>query len=161
MKIAKKIGAHIFFESNIFLFYRHTINAINKGYNSNSFNYRFNMNATYQFSSTLVAEFFGNFNSARHQAQGKYPSFTSYSMAIRKQFWNKKGSIALTAINPFNKYVTQETNLFGPNFNVVSIRKIPFRSIGINFTWKFGKLTFKKEEEKDNGNGNVNAPAEN
>lgn len=147
--------------ANLFFFYRHTINAIDKGFNSNSFNYRFNMNATYQFSNTLVAEFFGNFNSARHEAQGRYPSFTSYSMAIRKQFWNKKGSLALTAINPFNKYVNQETNLFGPNFNVVSIRKIPFRSVGINFTWKFGKLTFKKEEEGNKDNGNLNPPAEN
>ncbi|HKB44510.1 MAG TPA: TonB-dependent receptor [Chitinophagaceae bacterium] len=147
--------------SNLFLFYRHTINAIDKGFNSHSFNYRFNMNATYQFSNTLVAEFFGNFNSPRHEAQGRYPSFTSYSMAIRKQFWNKKGSLAITAINPLNKYVSQETNLFGPNFNVVSIRKIPFRSIGINFTWKFGRLTFKKEEEGNKDNGNLNPPSEN
>ena len=146
--------------SNLFIFYRHTINAIDKGYNSNSFNYRFNMNASYQFSNTLVAEFFGNFNAARHEAQGRYPSFTSYNMAVRKQFWNKKGSLALTAINPFNKYVTQKTNLFGPNFNVVSVRRIPFRSIGINFTWKFGRLTFKKEEEDSKDNGNLNPPAE-
>ena len=76
--------------TSLFFFYRHTINAIDKGYNSNSFNYRFNMNASYQFSNTLVAEFFGNFNSARHEAQGRYPSFTSYNMAVRKQFWNKK-----------------------------------------------------------------------
>jgi ferric enterobactin receptor len=147
--------------SNLFFFYRHTINAIDKGYNSHSFNYRFNMNATYQFSNTFVGEFFGNFNSSRHEAQGKYPSFTSYSLALRKQFWNKKGSLALTAINPFNKYVSQETNLFGPNFNVVSIRKIPFRSIGINFSWKFGRLTFKKEEEGNKDNGNLNPPVEN
>jgi hypothetical protein len=119
------------------------------------------MNASYQFSNTMVAEFFGNFNSARHEAQGRYPSFTSYSMAIRKQFWNKKGSVALTAINLFNKYVTQQTSLFGPGFDVTSIRKIPFRSIGINFTWKFGRLTFKKEEEGNKDNGNLNPPAEN
>ena len=141
--------------ANGFFFYRHTINKIDKGFNYNSFNYRFNMNATYQFSKTLVAEFFGNFNSARHQAQGRYPSFTTYSMAIRKQFWNQKGSLALSAVNPFNKYVNQETNLVGPDFNVVSIRKIPFRSIGINFTWKFGKLNFKNDEKDLNNNLNT------
>jgi hypothetical protein len=118
------------------------------------------MNASYQFSNTLVAEFFGNLNSARHEAQGRYPSFTSYSMAIRKQFWNKKGSLAFTTVDPLNKYVSFKTNLFGPNFNVVSIRKIPFRSFGINFTWKFGKLTFKKEEDNKD-NGNLNPPSEN
>ncbi len=143
---------------NAFMFYRHTINAIDKGYNSNSFNYRLNLNATYLFSNTLVAEFFGNFGSARNEAQGKYPSFISYNMAVRKQFWNKKGSLALSIINPFNKYVTQQTILFGPNFNVTSTRKVPFRSFGINFTWKFGKLVFKKEDDQT---GNSNATGEN
>lgn len=142
--------------SNAFFFHRHTINELDPGFNSNSFNYRFNVNATYQVIPTLVGEFFGNFNSARHEAQGIYPSFTSYNIAIRKQFWNKKGSIAFTTTNPFNKYVVQDTKLFGSNFSVNSTRKIPFRSFGLNFTWKFGKLEFKQnKEEKDN---NLNAP---
>jgi outer membrane receptor protein involved in Fe transport len=150
------LGSSMTIRSNIFCFQRHTINAIDPGYNSNSFNYRFNLNASYQFSKTLAGEFFGNFNSARHEAQGKYPSFTSYSVALRKQFWNKKGSLALTAINPFAKYVSQRTELFGPNFTVNSLRQIPFRSIGINFTWKFGKLEFKKEkEDKQDNNSNI------
>lgn len=147
--------------TNLFFFYRHTINAIDKGYNSHSFNYRFNMNANYQFSKTLVAEFFGNFNSSRHEAQGRYPSFTSYNLALRKQFWNKKGSLAFTAIDPFNKYLSFKTNLFGPNFNIVSIRKVPFRSFGLNFTWKFGKLVFKNKEESNSENTNLNPPSEN
>lgn len=145
--------------SNLFLFHRHTINALDHGYNSNSFNYRVNLNATYQFSKLLVAEFFGNFNSARHEVQGRYPSFTSYSMAIRKQFWKKKGSLALTATNPFNKYINQHTVVLGPGFLIDATRKIPFRSIGINFTWKFGKLEFKnKEENNNNNNNNLNPP---
>ena len=167
--VEKNMGTNLFADlhvnskldvrSNVIFFYRHTINAIDAGYNSNSFNYRFNINASYQFSKTLVAEFFGNFNSARHEAQGSYPSFISYSTAIRKQFWNKKGSIALSGNNIFSKYVTQKTTLSGPNFIVNSTRGIPFRSIALNFTWKFGKLTFKKEKEENNGN--LNAPAEN
>jgi ferric enterobactin receptor len=144
--------------TNLFFFYRHTINTIDKGYNYNSFNYRANLNAAYQLSNTLAAEFFGNFNSARHEAQGKYPSFTSYSLAVRKQFWNKKGSLALTASNPFKKYVDQKTEVFGPNFTINGLRSIPFRSIGINFTWKFGKLEFKKDKEKINDS--LNAPTE-
>jgi len=135
--------------SNLAFFKRHTINAIDAGYNSNSFNYRINMNASYQFSKTLAGEFFGNFNSPRHEAQGKYPSFTSYSMAIRKQFWNKKGSFALSATNPFSQYVKQATEVFGPNFSVNSTRRIPFRQVSLNFTWKFGKLEFKKDENKE------------
>ena len=162
----KNIGASLFgdvhptsalgIRLNLFMFERHTINKIDTGYNSNSFNYRININLSYQFKNNYAAEFFGNFNSPRNEVQGKYPSFTSYSFAIRKQIWDKKGSIALTATNPFSEYVVQNTSLFGPGFNVNSTRKIPFRSIGINFTWKFGKLKFKKERE--NNNDNLNAP---
>ncbi len=144
--------------SNAFFFHRHTINVIDPGFNSNSFNYRFNINTTYQVTPVLVAEFFGNFNSARHEAQGTYPSFTSYNIAIRKQFWNKKGSLAFTATNPFNRYVVQQTKLLGSNFTTNSTRKIPFRSFGLNFTWKFGKLEFKQnKEEKDT---NLNSPSD-
>ncbi len=141
--------------TNLFFFHRHIINAVDKGADRTSFNYRVNLNATYQFSSTLAAEFFGNFNSPRNEVQGRYPSFTSYSIAMRKQFWNKKASIALTATNPFNEYVNQRLELFGTNFTQNSLRKIPFRSFGINFTWKFGKLEFKKENEERNNDANM------
>ena len=133
--------------ANLFFFHRHIINGIDLGRSPSSFNYRTNMNISYQFSNTVSGEFFGNFNSTRNELQGRYPSFTSYTIAARKQFWNKKGSLALTATNLFNEYVRQPTVLFGTNFTTNSVRKIPFRSIGLNFTWKFGKLDFKKEKD--------------
>lgn len=135
------------FRTNLMLFHRRTINQQNPGYNSTNFNYRLNANATYQFTSSLVAEFFGNFNSARNEAQGKYPSTVTYSFAARKQFWNKKGSLALTTTNPFANYLIQKTALFGPGFTINRVQKIPVRSFGINFTWKFGGLEFKKERQ--------------
>ena len=144
--------------TNVFAFYRHTINAIDTGYNSNSFNYRFNVNASYQFTKTIAVEFFGNFNSARHQAQGTYPSFTTYSFAIRKQLWKKKCSVAFTANNPFNEYVNRRTTIFGPGFTVTNLQRIPFRSFGLNFTWKFGTLEFKKI--KEDNSINLNPPTE-
>jgi ferric enterobactin receptor len=145
--------------TNLFLYERHTINTIDKGYNYNSFNYHINLNADYQFSKTLLAEFFGDFRSARHEAQGTYPSYTTYSIAVRKQFWNKKGSLALTASNPFHKNLDMKTKVFGSGFTIDQTRTIPFRSIGINFTWKFGKLTFKKDKEKPDDS--LNTPPEN
>lgn len=143
--------------SNIIYFYRQTINDINPGYNSTATIGRFNLNTSYQFSGNFATEFFGSFNSRHHEAQGYYPSFISYSLALRKQFWNKKGSIALSANNFFSKYVYQRTQLFGPGFESNSIRWIPYRSIGINFTWKFGGLVVKKEKADEN-NIELSAP---
>jgi len=136
------------FRTNLFLFHRHIINKIDPGADRTSFNYRINVNATYQFTPTLVAEFFGNFNSPRNEVQGKYPSFTTYNLAIRKQFWNKKASLAFTTTNPFNEYVNQKMEIYGTNFSQTSLRQIPYRSFGINFTWKFGMLEFKKDKEE-------------
>jgi outer membrane receptor protein involved in Fe transport len=148
------ISQHLELRSNLFFFQRHTINALDPGYNANSFNYRLNINISYQFTKTLIGEFFGNFRSPRNEVQGRYPSFTTYNLALRKQFWNKKASIALTATNPFNNYVNEKTVLFGPDFTIHAERKIPFRSFGLNFTWKFGRLDFKKSKE-DNPDNNI------
>jgi ferric enterobactin receptor len=135
--------------TNLFFFHRETINALDPGLNAHSWNYRVNMNLSYNFSTTLAGEFFANFNSPRNELQGKYPSFSSYTFAFRKQIWKKKGSIALTATNIFSEYLNQTTTLYGQGFTINSTRKIPFRSIGINFTWKFGKLEFKKAKPEN------------
>ncbi len=146
--ITKKINLR----SNISGFQRYIINTLAPNSNISGFNYRINLNATYQITSALTVELFGNFNSPRINVQGKMPSFTTYNFAIRQQLFHKKGSIALTATNPFNKYVDQKTELTGPNFDLYNIRQLPYRSFGINFTYKFGKLEFKKQKEAEDVN---------
>jgi ferric enterobactin receptor len=136
--------------TNLAFFDRYIQNGIDPGDNITSFNYRVNMNVTYQFNNNFVAEAFGNFNSPRNEVQGKFPSFTSYNFAFRKQIWNKKGSIGFTTTNPFNKYVNQTTAVIGQGFILNSTRKIPYRSFGISFMYKFGKLEFKKDKEEKN-----------
>ena len=98
----------------------------------------------------LAFEFFGNFNSPRTGVQGTVPSFTTYSLAVRKQFFKKKASIALTATNPFGEYINQKTNLSGDNFTLSTVRQVPYRSFGLNFTFKFGNVKFKPKEEEHN-----------
>ena len=145
-------GKKLNIRSNLSLFDRYISTGTTSNTTSssiNSINYRVNVNATYQLNSTFVLEIFGNFNSPRTEIQGKYPSFTSYNFAFRKQIWNKKGSIAFTTTNPFANYVNQATAVTGQDFVLNSLRRIPYRSFGINFTYKFGKLEFKKEEKKD------------
>jgi outer membrane receptor protein involved in Fe transport len=148
------IGKKLNLRGNLSTFYRYINAGILGSLPIHSFNYRINLNATYQVSNTFVLEFFGNFNSARNEVQGKYPSFTSYNFAARKQFWNKKASIAFTTTNPLGEYVNQATEVSGANFMLNSLRQVPFRSFGLNFTYKFGKLEFKKDKEE-----NKEAPA--
>jgi ferric enterobactin receptor len=123
------------------------------------FTYRINLNGSYQFANDLAAEFFVNYRSSQKGIQGTNPAFAFYNFAVRKQFMNKKASIGLTAANPFNQYVNQHSTTFGSNFNQTSIRQVPFRSFGISLSYKFGKLEFKKDKERDDNNAPV--PAEN
>ena len=116
------------------------------------FNYRINMNLTYQISKTFVVEAFGNFNSPKVNAQGTMPSFTTYNFALRKQFFDKNLSIAISATNVFNKYVNQKTQLTGNNFVLYNERQLPYRSFGINITYKFGRLEFKGEKTIEDTN---------
>ncbi|MDB5134514.1 MAG: Ferric enterobactin receptor precursor [Mucilaginibacter sp.] len=116
------------------------------------FTYRINLNATYQFAHDLTAEVFGNYNSSQRTIQGTRPVFAFYNLAVRKQLWNKKASIGLTAADPFSPYISQKSTTVGANFDQSNLREVPFRSFGITLSYKFGKLEFKKDKEKEDNN---------
>jgi hypothetical protein len=63
---------------------------------------------------------------------------------------NKKLSVGLTAVNPFSHYIRQETTVINAGYTSGNIRMVPFQSFGINFSYKFGKLEFKKNKDEDN-----------
>jgi len=144
-----KVNEKLSFRPNVFYYYRRILNSIDSKYNAYSNNVRSTINITYKINKNLISEFFGNLNSARNEIQGKYPSYSSYSLAFKRPFNNKKGSIGLVANNPFALYIKQGTIISGPNFNSSIIRYIPSRSFGISFSWRFGKLEFKKDKNKD------------
>jgi len=148
LPFTKKIN----FRTNISCFQRYINTGLASGGNIQGFNYRANANASYELSKTLIIELMGNFNSPRINAQGKMPAFTTYNFAFRKQLFNKKGSIAVTATNFLNKYVVQKTVLTGENFSILNERQLPYRSFGFNFTYKFGKMEFRKEKEMEDIN---------
>ena len=114
------------------------------------FAYRLNLNGSYSFGHDLNVEGFANYNSSQRTIQGTRPAFAFYNLAIRKQFLNKKLSLGITAANPFNQYVNQKSTASAINFSQTNIRQTTSRSFGISASYKFGKLEFKKGEEKDN-----------
>lgn len=110
------------------------------------FTYRANLNVSYAFQPTLVAEIFGNYRSSQKNIQGERPSSFFYNLAVRKQFWNKNASVGLTMANPFNHYMNQRSTKYGESFYQVNLREVPVQSFGISLSYKFGKLEFKKGE---------------
>ncbi len=122
------------------------------GNTSEGLRVRFNMNASYQLPKDLVLELFGMYSSATRNIQGKVPQFFIYNFAFRKMFWDKKASFGFTTINPFSKYVRQVSTITTYNSMADNVRQMPLRSFGISFTYKFGKMEFKKNKEEDNSN---------
>ena len=76
------------------------------------------------------------------------------SFGFKKEFSNKRGSIGIGLIEPWSKYKSFETDLSGNNFIQSSNNQILFRSIQINFKYKFGKLKFDPIKGKSGINNN-------
>ncbi|PQJ10678.1 TonB-dependent receptor [Flavipsychrobacter stenotrophus] len=135
---------------NVFATHRYLMTSIGSGNIDAGIRLRVNLNISYVFPHNLVAEAFGNYNSATNNIQGRSPQNISYTMAFRKQFWDKKASIGVTATNLFNEYTRQVTTINSGSYTSYSVRSVPYRSVGISFTYKFGKLEFKKNKDEEN-----------
>jgi hypothetical protein len=145
---------------NAMLFHRYLVTNTSIGNTDIGFRFRLNMTATYKVTPTTIAEVFGNYNSPTQNIQGKSPQWFAYTFALRKQFWDKKASLGLTATNPFNKYIDQVTTISTDGYSSYVVRQVPAQSFGISFTWNFGRLEFKNDREEENNYLN-NPPAGN
>jgi ferric enterobactin receptor len=111
-----------------------------------SYEYNLFMNGEIKLSGTLKADFFGFFRSPVRTIQGDNPAFTIYGMGVRKEF--KNSSIGLTLIEPFNADKFFDSNITTSEFVQRTSFSIPFRSIGVNFRYKFGNVDFKERKAK-------------
>ncbi len=146
---AVALGHTVNIRPNIQLYRRETNNAYATPSRISGFEYRFNLNASWQISKDLIAEAFGNYKSGI-KWQGRQADFLSYTIAFKKQLFNNKGSIGLVAVNPFTKYLEQKTVQETGNANATNVLYIPYRSFGINFMYKFGKIKVARSKDAEN-----------
>jgi len=106
------------------------------------------LRATLALPANLIAESFAFGSAARHTIQGTTPSFSIFGVGLRKQFMQKKMSIGVNALEPFNKYKSFDSHLTSPGFDQSSSFKLPFRSFGLTFSYSFGKLNFSNPNQK-------------
>lgn len=149
LSLSLPVNKKLNIRTNIIVFNRHLKNIYDTPPVTNGFALRANMNIACQFTPSFAAEIFGNYNSGM-KWQGRRPSAFSYTIAVRKQFKNNKGSMGFIAVNPFNKYISQRTLQQANGFTTDIFQQLPYRSFGISFTYKFGKLKFSKPKESDN-----------
>jgi outer membrane receptor protein involved in Fe transport len=83
---------------------------------------------------------FGGFRGNRVQLQGVQGGMGMYSLGLRKEFDNKKGSIGLAADNFFGGMKIKST-LTSPVFNQVMVNNIYNQNIKLTFSYKVGKMS--------------------
>lgn len=108
--------------------------------------------ATFSFKKGFKAEVFGFYRSPQQSLQGERASFTILSIGFKKEFANKRVSLGLSIIEPFHKHKSFPNELEGENFVQRSNFTIPFRSFGLSFDYRFGKLNFNQRSRKSSIN---------
>jgi len=124
--------------------------------NENDFNndalvYRIFTSGEISITSSIKADMFGIFNSPRFTLQGQNPSFSMIAFGFRKDF--KNSSLGIRIVEPwdeikeFNSEIDGIDNK-GREFIQTSSFGVPFRSFGVTYRYKFGKVDFKERRSK-------------
>jgi len=98
--------------------------------------------------SGFITELFVIQNSPRRTIQGTNPSFSLIGAGVRQQLFKKRASIGLNTMSPFEKYKNFDTHISSPGFATNSTVQFPFRSVGLTFSYSFGKLNFNAATDK-------------
>ena len=102
--------------------------------------------AELSFSSSIKGDFTGIFSSPRFTLQGQNPSFSLLIFGVRKDF--KNSSIGIRVVEPWSQFKDFDADIVGNGFRQESSFSIPFRSFGLTYRYKFGKVNFKERRSK-------------
>lgn len=125
--------------------------------------------ASAQFAHGWGVQAFGFMQGNTVQLQGTQGGFAFYTLGVKKDIANKKGSIGLAGENFFANRFNIHTVLNSPQFTQVNDVYLYNRGIRLTFTYKIGKMTMEaprkkakgvnNDDVKSDGNGSGQAPA--
>ena len=109
--------------------------------------YNANLNASYTFEKGFSAQMFGMFNSPRVTLQGQSSSWTYYTLAVKKEILEKKGSLSAGMDNPFSKTIklsntfktdrSEQNQMSSKQDNILYIYTRQFR---LSMNYQFGRM---------------------
>ncbi|GAB3945670.1 outer membrane beta-barrel family protein [Spirosoma harenae] len=94
------------------------------------------------------AQVFSFFRGPNPQLQGTMGSFYMYSLGVRKDLANKRGSIGLAAENFVSNGVTMRTTLNSPLLSQTSVTHLYNSNLKVTFSYRIGKMTFEQPRKK-------------
>ncbi|MBC3788725.1 TonB-dependent receptor domain-containing protein [Spirosoma utsteinense] len=104
--------------------------------------------ASAQFKNGWGAQAFGFMQGTQVQLQGTQGGFGFYTVGVKKEFANKKGSVGLAAENFLTSRFNIHTVLNSPQFNQVNDVYLYNRGVRVTFTYKIGKMTMDAPRKK-------------
>ncbi len=113
-------------------------------------NYNFFMRSATAFKGGWNLELFGVVNSPRYTYQSKTQAMFFYGGAVKKDIMKKQGTIGLNLLNPFNRDLHINTISQSEDAYQTTNIYYPLRQIGLNFSYKFGKLKFTEKKKIKN-----------
>ncbi|GAA4452813.1 outer membrane beta-barrel family protein [Nibrella saemangeumensis] len=96
-------------------------------------------NLSYRIGKGFTVQADGNYNAGAILLQGKSLAWYSYTVSAKKELWNKRASVVVTANTPFHHEIRQDTYLDTPAFTSFSRNATVTRSARIFFYWQFGQ----------------------
>ena len=78
-----------------------------------------------------------------------------WNIGLKKELFDKKGSIGINVIDPFNDRKNFESEIKSADFTQRSNFSIPFRSVGVNFSWRFGSLKVSNKPKRGVSNDDL------
>jgi outer membrane receptor protein involved in Fe transport len=118
--------------------------------------YTVNLSTTYTLPKNYSLLISGDYGNGYITLQGRNSANYSYSLAARKELFNKKASLTLTANNPFQKNFMQKSSATAASFESNTSSWFYNRSASLSFSWQFGGFKQQDHSEKESSNENEN-----
>jgi outer membrane receptor protein involved in Fe transport len=95
----------------------------------------------YDFTKGWGLQFFSFIRGGQINLQGSQRGFYNYSLAIKKDINEKRGSISLGAENFLQPYFKMENRVESPGISQITVNKMYNMSFRINFSYRIGKMS--------------------
>lgn len=108
----------------------------------------YRLSGTYSFTKTLALQLFGFYRARQVQLQGFQGGFGIYSLSLKKDFANKKGSIGFGAENFLTTSFHIRNELHSPVIDQTGLTTLHNMNFKINFSYRIGKMSDEKPRKR-------------